>query len=301
MIALRQRRAGGGGRSILQIAEALIDDRRTLLYYHNQRIIGSMPPPKVRSSLSEAMTEQPLVKHYRRPPITEAVIDLRVVLPNPVISDLERVRSGDESSYPTVELINVATGKMQVGVAVTASATTKQTGFLFRSADGKLIQQARLDGFTLSRLAPYQSWDDFCGEARRLWAIYRSIARPSAITRAAVRYINRIDIPLPMNDFGDYLRTVPQVSPALPQALAGYFMRLLIPLDDVKSQAVVTETLIEPAAPDLVSVVLDIDVFRTEDLPSEEAELWAMFEKLRGAKNKVFEGCITAKARELFQ
>jgi len=107
--------------------------------------------------------------------------------------------------------------------------------------------------------------------------------------------------PFPVKDFGDYLRTVLQVSPALPQGLAGYFMQLSIPLDDNKSDATVTETLIPPASPNVVSVILDIDVFRTDNLPSEETALWAMFSELRYAKNRVFEACITDKARDLFQ
>jgi uncharacterized protein (TIGR04255 family) len=78
-------------------------------------------------------------------------------------------------------------------------------------------------------------------------------------------------------------------------------MQLVMPLEDIKSRAVITETLIDPLAPNVVSIVLDIDIFRTDDLPSEEAALWAVVEQLRNAKNKVFEGCITDKARELFR
>jgi uncharacterized protein (TIGR04255 family) len=174
-------------------------------------------------------------------------------------------------------------------------------GFLFRSADGKQIQQARTNGFTMSRLAPYLHWDGFCTETRRLWDIYRSIAKPSKVTRVAVRYVNRIDIPLPLNDFGDYLRTVPTVSSDLPQGLSRYFMQLVMPLEEIKGNVIINETIIEPAKPEVVSIVLDIDVSRSNDLPSTEEEIWALMEQLRTAKNNVFEACITDKARELFQ
>ena len=127
------------------------------------------------------------------------------------------------------------------------------------------------------------------------------VASPQRIVRVAVRYVNRIDIPLPLGDFNEYLRTVPEVSPDLPQGLAGYFMRLEIPMDDIKSRCLVNEAIIEPSVPNVVSVVLDIDVFRTEDLPTEEDEIWSFIEDLRARKNSVFEACITDKARELFQ
>jgi uncharacterized protein (TIGR04255 family) len=251
--------------------------------------------------MTNTMPEPSSNKHYPKAPIIEAVIDLRVELTSKVVDDLKKVHNGEEVAYPTIESMNVVTGQMQLGPQMIGSTSTEHRGFLFRSADGKLIHQARLDGFTISRLAPYPRWEDFRAEAFRLWNIYRSVAQPSNIVRVAVRYVNRIDIPLPVNDFGDYLRTVPQVSPTLPQGLLGYFMQLVMPLEDFKSQAVIIETLIEPTTPNIVSVVLDIDIFRTADLPSDEAALWALIEQLRNAKNRVFEGCITDKARELFQ
>jgi uncharacterized protein (TIGR04255 family) len=115
-----------------------------------------------------------------------------------------------------------------------------------------------------------------------------------------VRYINRIDIPLPLNDFKDYLRTVPEVSPDLPQGLSGYLMQLVMPLED-KAIAVITETLIPPPSPNFISIVLDIDVSVPDIMPSDSNVIWETLEKLRGKKNLVFNACLTAKAKELFK
>ena len=244
----------------------------------------------------------PSGKHYPKAPITEAVIDLRVELPPDMSADaLEQAHKGEETRYPIVESLMSNVGQMLFGPQASASASSTPTGFLFRSADKKQIYQARLDGFTMSRLAPYESWEELCPEGRRLWNIYRSVAQPSKVVRAAVRYINRINIPLPVRDFGDYLRTVPQVSADLPQGLSGYFMQLTLPLPDIKGYAIINETIIEPASQNVVSIVLDIDIFRTDDLPSAENDLWALLEQFRHVKNNVFERCITDKARELFR
>lgn len=241
-------------------------------------------------------------RHYKKPPITEAIIDLRVELPPEVgLAELKNAHSGEEAAYPTIEPRHVAFGQMQIGPQVSASAGSQQIGYLFCSGDRKQIYQARLDGFAMSRLAPYESWNALRNEARRLWEVYRSVANPSKLTRLAVRYINRINIPLPLSDFKDYLRTVPEVSADLPQQLAGYFMQLVIPQEDIKSLALINETIIEPTSQNVVSVVLDIDIFRTTDIPSNEKDIWACFEELRLRKNEVFEACITPKARELFE
>ena len=244
----------------------------------------------------------PLPRHYPKAPITEALIDIRVELPEgTTVRELETVQTGLESVYPTRKQRHVAVVQAQVGRALAAAAASSQPdGVLLVSGDEKQVFQARLDGFTFSRLAPYEEWDTFRSEARRLWDVYRCVAKPAKVTRLAVRYINRLDLPMPVHDLKEYLRTVPEVSPDLPQDLAGCFMQLRIQQCDLQSCLLLTEAIIEPAKPGVASVVLDIDVFRVDEVPTEEKAIWSVLEELRGRKNEVFEACITDKARELF-
>src|SRR5207253_8822162 len=159
---------------------------------------------------------------------------------------------------------------IEFGGRFSTSTTSQQFGFVFASKDQRLILQARLDGFALSRLAPYENWETFRDEARRLWTAYRRYAHPEKIVRLAVRYVNRLDLPLPLRDLKDFLATVPEVSPRLPQGLAGFFMQLNIPQMDSRNTLLLTETMIEPAGPGVISVVLDIDVGRSDDVPGDE-------------------------------
>ena len=242
-------------------------------------------------------------RHYSKAPITEAIIDLRVELPERItLADLEAIHPKEESNYPTKKNRYEVTGHMAFGRNVSVDASQEQKGFLFISEDEKQIFQAKLDGFTMSRLAPYNRWELFRDEARRLWDVYRQAVNPERVVRVAVRYVNRIDIPLKsLKDFGEYLLSVPVVSPQLPQGLTGYFMRLEIPFDDIRSHCYLNEAVIPPSSPNVVSIVLDVDVFRLEDAPQEEEEIWSFIEKLRDRKNSIFEACITDRARELFQ
>lgn len=239
--------------------------------------------------------------HYPKAPITEALIDIQVAT-NVSIDELRKVCAGEEAAYPHVEPLTTNTTAIMVGPDGNAITTTSQPiGYLCRSADNLQSYQARINGFTFSRLAPYPHWRAFSGETRRLWDNYRVATNSQTITRLAVRYVNRIDIPLPLANFGDYLRTLPQLSPELPQGLSGYFMQLMFPLTDSKCDGIINQALIAPARADVVSVVLDIDIFRTTDLPTNEDELWESCEHLRTAKNFVFEACITDDARGLFR
>jgi uncharacterized protein (TIGR04255 family) len=243
-------------------------------------------------------------RHYPKAPITEAIIDLRVQ-PRADLSmdDLVKVRAGNEQSYPGQEAMHETIGTMEVrpGVSASAFARQDQAGFKFTSEDGKYIWQCRRNGFTCSRLSPYESWEPFRDEARRLWTRYRECLKPLAVQRLAVRYINRVDIPAPIVEMKDYFRTMPVVSPDLPQVLAGFFMQLQIRHEDLLIDMLINQTIVPPPQPNTVSVVLDIDLFRSTDVPGGEEAIWAFFEEMHACKNAAFEACITDRTRELIQ
>lgn len=241
-------------------------------------------------------------RHYANAPITEAVIDFGLQLgPDASLESLGELR---DHAYPQKDAVVVG----QIQFAGTGTMATQGTiGWRFRADNGAYVYQARLNGFGMSRLAPYQSWTLFSAEARRLWNMYRDHVRPVALQRLGLRYINRIDIPLPMNDFGEYLLTQPVVGPHLPQMLSNYLMNLTIPMEgDVT--ATITEAILnqplqasQTVKPDTVSILLDIDVFQVTGLSLSEGLIWQRLEHLRKIKNHVFESCITDKTRELFQ
>ncbi|HEX4341546.1 MAG TPA: TIGR04255 family protein [Polyangiaceae bacterium] len=235
-------------------------------------------------------------RHYAHAPITEAVIDFGVQLSaDPTAENLGEIR---DESYAQRDPVFM--GHVQFGSGTT-SATQQALGWRFRSADGPYIYQVRTDGFALSRLTPYENWDNFSSEARRIWDKYRAVAKPITVQRIALRYINRIDIPLPLNDFGEYLQCSPSVSPHLPQGLSNYLMSLTIPLDELVTVVVNEAILNQVTKPNAVSILLDIGVSQSLSLPFEEEALWERFGYLRKVKNHVFEACITDKTRELFQ
>ncbi|OCQ92495.1 TIGR04255 family protein [Nostoc sp. MBR 210] len=239
-------------------------------------------------------------KHYTRAPITEALIDIQVQLPQEVKLDvLAQVYSSIQSEYPNFEEMLIFQGQMIAGASVGATASQSQIGYRAFSKEQKQILQVRLDGFTFSRLAPYDCWQTFRDEAKRLWSIYQSLTNPAAITRLAVRYINRLDIPLPVSDLNNYLRTFPEVSSDLPQGLSGYFMQLQIPQEKLATMLVLNQALVPPPTPNFISILLDLDLFLERDIPQNEIELWEIVEQMHEQKNKAFEACITEHTREL--
>jgi uncharacterized protein (TIGR04255 family) len=239
---------------------------------------------------------------YSKPPLVEALLDFQVELPASfAVESLEQCHDKLRADYPTSHPLKKAFGKFEFGDEVTASASSHPMGYRFTSADGLQLFQARPDGFTHNRMAPYLGWEPFRTEARRLWTVYREVAKPVAVKRVAVRYINRIDIPVLGVELKDYLRTSPEVSSDLPQGMAGFFMQVTLGVPDLKAFVTLTETGATPPAPDTTSLVFDLDLFRADELPTDEEGLWALLELFRDKKDAIFEACITDKTRELIR
>lgn len=237
-------------------------------------------------------------------PITEALLDIRVKLPAQIdLTRLATFHDAVKDRYP----LKRERASWQSGFQLTLGTGPEMLqssggpdGYLFTSADGRQIVQTRLDGFTFNRLKPYDKWATLRDEARELWQQYVQIASPEVVTRLALRYINRIEIPLPLRDFKEYILTTPEIAPKIPQGLASFFMRLVIPEPKTQTVAVVTE-MMEPIADSskALPLILDIDVFREAAFDVNDG-LWETFESLRNLKNDIFFKSITPKAKELF-
>jgi uncharacterized protein (TIGR04255 family) len=239
-------------------------------------------------------------RHYSYAPITEAIIDLKVTLPEGLsANDLENIHAHIREDFPIKEQIHTGSLLFEPGSSIKIDATREHYGFLFRSGDGLRIFQATLSGFTFNRLAPYDTWEEFSDDARRLWEIYKDVCRPSSVVRVALRFINRLDLPGPIVDFKEYLRTVPEVSPDLPQGLSGFFTQLQIPQEDLKCMLIINEAFTAPTSPEVVSVILDFDLFREHIWRSDDEDIWRFLEKLRHRKNLAFEASITDMTRRL--
>ncbi len=246
------------------------------------------------------------VIHFPNAPITEALLDIRVKLPPETsLATLASFQEGIKQRYPSRQERLAWEGHLEIKstpvARVSQTAAGGPDGYLFTSADGRHVAQARLDGFTFSRLKPYNTWEALRDEAKGLWQHYIKVASPESVTRIALRYINRIEIPLPIQDFKEYILTTPEIAPDLPQGLNSFFMRLVIPDAKTQAAAIVTET-VEPIdeSSNRLPLILDIDVCRLAAFSVQDETLWETFEQLHDLKNEIFFKSITPKAKELF-
>jgi uncharacterized protein (TIGR04255 family) len=196
-------------------------------------------PPSIRRGLfSLQMT-------YPNAPITEAVMDIRVQSRDDLeVEELRSLAKGSgEEFLQTNERFSIRATITGGSPVATQTTTPTKVGFEFRNSTGDRVLGAQIDGWSFSKLTPYEKWEVFQRQGRNLWNKYRDLARPKQIQRAALRYVNRLDLPLPIDDFKQYLRTVPEIAPDLPQGLSNFFLQAQIPqIDDQRGDGAASST-----------------------------------------------------------
>ena len=241
--------------------------------------------------------------NFPNAPIIEAILDIYVKLPSEVsINDLEGFHEYVKEDFPEKQsrILQAVNFNISPEGVKSSQSSGEPDGYLFKSAVQNKIVQARKDGFSFNKLKPYENWRAFRSEARKLWGIYLKITRPLEITRIALRYINRIEIPLPIKDFKDYILTNIEVAPGLPQGIESFFMQLVILKPEIFAKAIIIQTMENPANNKL-PIIFDINVSREATLKFNKTEIWGEFEKLHVFKNDIFLNSLTKKSKELFK
>lgn len=241
-------------------------------------------------------------RHLKNAPINEALIDLRVKLPEDKrkVDLLEKMHDQIKDRFPEKKQQIEHRLEFHSGPPTTEKKTTDHVGYRFASEDGLWVVQATINGFTLSRLKPYETWENLRDEAKQIWRIYEDILSPEAVTRVATRFINKIEIPGPNIDFDDYLTAAPVIPKALSQIMMGFFSRVVVPDEKSKSVGIITQNFEPGINPQVIPILLDIDVFK-EKLFEIQDPIWDTIDCLREVKNRIFFDSITEKTAGLFE
>jgi uncharacterized protein (TIGR04255 family) len=239
---------------------------------------------------------------YARPPITEAVIDIRIE--NPLTpAELQKLKGRFSRQYPNSEEQidwNVGFGPDATGRLVTQT-TEIGRWYKLTSDDQADILALRNQNLSTSRLSPYQGWDAFFAVAKKNYQIWRRTTGYKPIARIATRYINRVDIPA--EEFDRYgIEGYFVIAPALPaeRRASQFFTQATFKVEEIDATAIFNFGSVPSPLLDHVSFVLDTDLYRDDAIPTRGMELWAMISKFREYKNSIFEDSLTDRARDLF-
>ncbi|WP_294122790.1 TIGR04255 family protein [Sphingomonas sp.] len=239
---------------------------------------------------------------YTSAPIIDAIIELRF---GDELSDADREKVAKKfaSEYPIAQEvvhrgINVSVNEDVIGTTMQVEQRiTKRT-----SSETADVIQIGSRILNVGTGAPYDGWDRLFARFVKNWAVAKRVWGFRPIERIGVRFINRLDLPPNAKgtvDYEDYLNLRINLPKEFPDIFL-YNLRFQSPLDEIRSVANILSGTVPDAVPGKASFLLDIDVFRDEDVPQKDADVLAYLEQVRACKNSLFETFITDMARELF-
>lgn len=243
--------------------------------------------------------------HLAKAPIVEGLIDIQVRPgADKGLEKLSALRDSLKTSYSSAVDLHAyqAQVKLDEGRVSTEHAESQRIGYRLERQAPPFVLLLRKNGFTCSRLTPYDNWESLVAEARPRFDQYCAAVGPKAVTRVATRFINRIEMPTMGLDFEDYLAAPVGIPKGLPEELAHFFTRIVVPHRETAVDIAISQVL---EAPNLqtgqVPLLMDIDVYKNVDFPVGSSEPWELLETMRDLKNQAFFGSLTEKALDLFK
>jgi len=240
-----------------------------------------------------------MVSQYKRPPITEAVIELR--FDGKIDRDLiDKLQGRLSTKYPFS--MGGKVWNVEIGDAPPKIRQEFQ-GYRMTAVDGTGIVVISPSLISTSRLAPYSGWEQMIESAKENWSSWKKIIGYRRLIRVGLRYVNRIDIPNPENapvHINKYLNLRPEVPVFGFSPIENFVMNVSIPVGNEELKLILNAGSTPSPLVKTVSFLLDIDLSRDSNLPQIDTDIWSLVDRMRPYKNSVFEGCITDEARGLF-
>ncbi len=247
------------------------------------------------------MSRQPSLK---RPPIHEALIDIRCVVPETfsaasnadVASSLGASLGLDVQEVRKVRDAKIGLDSQSTHVTVESSDEMVERVVL-KNQSGDRVVQLWADGVTASHLFPYGGWGDLESLSERAFEAWAQLASPIDVRRLAARFINRIGFEGQNVDLDRLFTCAPEVPDGLPDDL--FYFTSRVGIQD-KSRDLIAWVLLE-AAPHLTRgtsgvIVLDIDVVKERRFGSFRfSDLRPHLAAIRDMKNAAFFGAITGE------
>ncbi len=241
----------------------------------------------------------------KNPPIKEAIIDIRFDSDSLDLTKLLLLVDKLPLSFEEPQLIRTHNVKPIVnkdGDNEIDQDDSENVGYRLVSIDGASVLQLKKDGITYSCLNSYTTWDEFKKQASLIWNTLEIRSRINNINRLAVRYINDIQIPVSETglELSDYFVNDPKTPEDMTDGISEFFSRVVVPHNELSSKAIVVQAF-NKYKNDVLSVILDIDIYSENVNDFNDIDMWKFFDKLRDIKNIAFFGSITNETKELFE
>jgi uncharacterized protein (TIGR04255 family) len=244
------------------------------------------------------MAEQRLL---RKPPIVEAVIDIRFNVPETTkLTDLRAVCEFFAAELPSFEERNTGSAKIELRGAegIKIESTPPEISHFVRtnrtaSSPATRSIAIQRDGITVSHANNYGGWDELITLTCCLFEQFVQVANPIATIRLGTRYINKIELPDTTVDLDSYFICGPKIPPKVPQRVFEFYHRTGIVAEPPSLKAWINQYTVKIGDDISPFVILDIDVFQSERYAPIWNDIAQPSEKIHDLKNRLFFGSLT--------
>ena len=240
----------------------------------------------------------------KRPPIVEALVDLQASVPGDH-EMLKALADALKGEFPIKKQRRDFEAKIEIkdGKLVPPHVDSEAFGGIrVENVDQTIYVQFRPNGFTLNNLKVYMGGDQFIDKAMALWEMLVERTKPEFVSRVALRYINRLELPLTQGDeFTRYLTSAPDLPEGAPQKVSQFLSRIVAHDEHRQASAVVIQQIQEQQARKSIAVTVDVDVFRTGAFPVDSTALREILGSLRMLKNETFFSLLTDETVSLYE
>lgn len=235
---------------------------------------------------------------YRRPPIAEAVIDLRTE-GSVDIDLLKKIENEFLTDYPFSQ------PNQHMNIELTENAATFNQsfqGYTMRSpdiADALVVSQG---GISTTRMPPYEGWESLLERAKGNWTRWRRLVGKRKVTRIGVRFVNRLDIPTVEGeafDLDEFLNVGVRIPP-LGLSISSFAIHIEATSQTLEPKFLLNLGSVASPLVKTASFLVDIDTYLDKALPENDDGIWGLVNSVREAKNNLFESFITDKSRAIF-
>jgi uncharacterized protein (TIGR04255 family) len=246
-------------------------------------------------------------KQYRRPPLVEVFCEFFFEGPEGTEWDSFGVPSfykKIKSDFPTRK--RLASVGVEFKVAGNGAAPEVKTvgpptpRHQFVSENGKTLVQLGENLLVVNQLPPYYGWERFEPTVAECLKTYVGIWKPKTVARAAVHYIDKVDIPKPEVRIEQYLNLYPNL-PEFPGTTATN-LAMAYEVGGASEGDILAVTMRQhPSAnPEGVSFMFQWDYVATVGMPATSSAVGSWLKGAHGFLSQVFLSTFTEDCLKLF-
>lgn len=242
-----------------------------------------------------------LSKVYSEPPIVEAICEFRfssdtewdLTVPG-LVYDRIKKNFPKKSQH---QIQNVEIKQEEEDVKQIVNVDTRSA---FSTNDKKVLVQLGKRLLAINQLKPYKSWEKFNAKIDIALETLLSVVEIKGVQRIGLRYTNRIDIPGEYVKLEDYFNFRPSMKDALPKVVLSFKLSSHFPFADERDVCMV-QLFSAPPGKKTNSFILDFDYYLKVTQSIESISLFDWKNEAHSQVEKLFEGCISDKLREIFK